>query len=220
MANRIDDGFRTTICFSCPPSLNNGINANGNLGGWILNTNGVLSMQQGPPNSACGGTNVITPLAPTTPLQFGGVILFEKTVTPSGYDGGGANDVTTMRNYQMRTMSPKKLKTATDLTAVIAYDPAVYPYFVGFIQVNQMCTVTWPDNSKLSFWGWLDKFIPGDLTEGSQPTATITVTPSNHDNCCPPNEVVPLYRDGTASTCLTCVNPSPANNGVCSAGTF
>jgi hypothetical protein len=50
------------------------------------------------------------------------------------------------------------------------------------LQVNQQITITFPDLSTVTFWGWLDTFTPGDLSEGEQPTAEITVIPSNQDS--------------------------------------
>ena len=110
------------------------------------------------------------------------VKLFEKAVTPPGIDGGGANDTTTMRNMRWRTMAPKKLLTLTDMSFTAAYDPVVYNEAVAMIQVNQLVTLTFPDDSTLAFWGWLNNFTPGEVVEGAQPTAECVVMPSNQDD--------------------------------------
>lgn len=107
---------------------------------------------------------------------------WEKEVTPPGLDGGGENDTSTMRNTRYRTRAPKQLLTLTEMTLVAAYDPDVVNEIVAMAQENQQITVTWPDNTTLTFWGWLDKFVFGNLVEGSQPTATVTIIPSNQDN--------------------------------------
>lgn len=112
----------------------------------------------------------------------GAVKLYEKEVTPPGLDAGGPNDTTTMRNTRFRTMSPKRLVTATEMNAKCAYDPDVVNQLYAMLGVNQQITVTWPDATTLTIWGWLDKFKPGALKEGEQPTAEVTVHPSNHDN--------------------------------------
>lgn len=125
-------------------------------------------------------------------LASGAIKFWEKQVTPPGMDGGGENDTTTMRNTRYRTRAPKKLVTMTDMTLVAAYDPAVYPQIVTNIQVNQQITVTFSDGSTLVFWGWLDKFVPGEIQEGTQPTATVTIVPSNQDNSSPPVEQAPV----------------------------
>jgi hypothetical protein len=111
-----------------------------------------------------------------------GIKLYEKTLTPPGVAGGGSNDVTTMRNTAWRTMSPKKLKTLTEASFTAAYDPAVYDTIVAQINNNQLITVTFPDDSTLAFWGWLDEFTPNEHVEGEQPTAEVTILPSNHDD--------------------------------------
>ena len=117
----------------------------------------------------------------------------EKEVTPPGVSGGGANDASTMRNDTWRTMSPKSLRTLTPITIVVAYDPALYDEMVAMINDNQLITVTFPDTSKLAFWGWIDEFTPGSNVEGEQPTATITIIPSNQDADDDDAEIAPEF---------------------------
>lgn len=121
------------------------------------------------------------------------VKFFEKTVTPPGVEGGGENDTTTMRNLNWRTRAPKKLKTLSNSSTTVSYDPAIYDDVLALLQTNQQITVTFPDASTVTFWGWLDSFVPGENTEGEQPTAEITVIPSNQDNT--GAEVAPVYAD-------------------------
>lgn len=120
------------------------------------------------------------------------VKFYEKTVTPPGMDGGGANDTTTMRNSTLRTKAPKKLKSMTDMTMTAAYDPEVYSSVWAMINQNQLITVNFPDGSDIQFWGWLDKFMPGEIREGEQPTATVTVVCSNQNDS--GAEVAPVYN--------------------------
>src|SRR5690606_20597699 len=89
--------------------------------------------------------------------NFPSVKFWEKAVTPPGLSGGGANDTTTMRNTEWRTQAPKKLKTMTESSITVAYDPQVYQDTPNMIQVNQPITVTFPDGSSVTFWGWLDE---------------------------------------------------------------
>lgn len=103
----------------------------------------------------------------------------EKEVQPPGVSGGGEIDTTTHRNTTWRTKMPKKLKTLTEASAVVAYDPAVYPNIVAMTNTNQLITITFPDNATLAFWGWLDEFTPGSNVEGEQPTAECTIICSN-----------------------------------------
>jgi hypothetical protein len=110
-----------------------------------------------------------------------GITFWEKEITPPGMDGGGENDTTTLRNTLYRTKAPKKLITATEMTCTVSYDSAFYEDILGMILVNQLITITFPDDSTVAFWGWLDKFIPGTIAEGSQPTAEVTIIPSNQN---------------------------------------
>jgi len=109
------------------------------------------------------------------------VKIWEKTITPPGVDGGGANDTTTMRNTMWRTMAPKKLKTLTNSSATVAYDPVFYNEAVAMINVNQLITFIFPDSSEIAIWGWLNTFTPGEVVEGSQPTAECVIIPSNQN---------------------------------------
>lgn len=119
------------------------------------------------------------------------VLLWEKEVTPPGIEGGGPNDTTTMHNVAWRTMAPKQLKTLTPSTFKAAYDPAVYDSILAMIQVNQQITITFPDGSTLAFYGWVDEFTPDAIVEGEQPTAEVTIQPSNQDGA--GDETAPDY---------------------------
>lgn len=109
------------------------------------------------------------------------VKMYEKEVTPPGYDSGGPIDTTTMRNVEYRTFSPKALKTLTPMTATVAYATDVYDDVRDQIGVKQAITVTFPDDSSLTFFGYIDKFAAGAHSEGAQPTATLTIQPTNLD---------------------------------------
>lgn len=109
------------------------------------------------------------------------IALYEKTVQPPGVIGGGANDTTTMHNEVWRTKSPKHLKELSDANMNCAYDPAVIDDIIAQVNVNQLWTVTYPDGSSETFWGWLDEFIPAEHKEGEQPTASVKIIPSNQD---------------------------------------
>lgn len=107
------------------------------------------------------------------------VHIYEKEVTPPGISGGGAIDTTTMRNTKWRSMAPKALKTLTDMTAVVAFSTDAIPVIMSQTNIKQQITVTFPDGSSLSFYGWMDEFTLGKFSEGDQPTATIKIVPSN-----------------------------------------
>ena len=119
------------------------------------------------------------------------VLFWEKEVTPPGMDAGGANDTTTMKNTTYRTFAPKQLITMTEATLVASYDPAVYDDILNMLGVNQLITITFADGSNIAFWGWVDKFIPGAVVEGAQPTASVTIVPSNQNGSLV--ETAPVY---------------------------
>ena len=120
----------------------------------------------------------------STTIEFANdsdIQFFEKEVTPPGVSGGGENDTSTMRNLKWRTRSPKGLITLSEASLSVAYDPSVYDEIVALVNVNQLITINFADGSKLDFFGWLDEFTPGAAVEGEQPTADITIIPSNQD---------------------------------------
>ena len=105
----------------------------------------------------------------------------EKEVTPPSIEGGGENDTSTMKNLALRTKSPKKLKTLGEASLLVAYETIVYDDIFALVNQNNLITITFPDGSKLAFFGWLDSFAPGAFVEGEQPTADITIIASNED---------------------------------------
>lgn len=110
------------------------------------------------------------------------IALWERTVTPPGIEGGDAVDNTTMHNVTWRTMSPRKLKTLTEVSSSAAYDPIIYEDVVDQVNINQVITCTFPDGSTLAFWGFVKSFIPGENQEGTMPEGTLTIVPTNRDD--------------------------------------
>ena len=104
----------------------------------------------------------------------------------------GANEVTTMANSTWRTMAPKVLKTLSESSLTVAYDPATYAEIIALVNVNTLITITFPDSSTLAFYGWLDEFAPGEIVEGEQPEADITIQPSNRHSSTRA-ETAPVY---------------------------
>ena len=124
------------------------------------------------------------------------VTFYEKEVTPPGLEGSGSHDTSTMRNTAWRTFMPGNLKTLTECSFSAAYDPNVFSAtnVQQMIQKNQQITVTFPDGAELAFWGWLESFVPDAHTEGEQPTAQVTIIPSNMDDSL--DEAAPAYTAG------------------------
>lgn len=110
------------------------------------------------------------------------VSFWEKSVTPPSIDGGEPIDTTTMHNSTFRTKASRSLKEYGDCTLVAAYDPVCYTQCLALCNVETIITVTFPDGSTLAFHGYLQKFEPNALEEGSQPEATITIVATNQDS--------------------------------------
>jgi len=111
------------------------------------------------------------------------ISFWEKEVTPPGLDGGDAINTTTMHNTTYRTMRSRSLITVTEFTLVAAYDERVYDQIIAIINDDTGSVSVWfPDGASLDFWGYLRVFAPATNSEGGdQPTATITITPTNWD---------------------------------------
>ena len=108
--------------------------------------------------------------------------LWEVTVTPPGFDAGGPNDTTNMRNVRFRTKQPKKLVTMTAMSGTCHYATVFYDTALDMLGVNQLITTTFSDGSKVKFWGFLDKLTPQESREGTPPIANFTVEASNEDD--------------------------------------
>lgn len=123
----------------------------------------------------------------TITLAGGGVTFIEKEITPPGMDGGGEIDITAMRNVRWRTRTPKALITFTKMDVKARYDPIIYSSILANINLNQLLGVFFPTLTntparKLSFWGWLNKFMPETLKEGEDPLSDMEFFPSNTNN--------------------------------------
>lgn len=109
------------------------------------------------------------------------VLFYEKEVTPPGFEGGGAIATTNMRNTAWRTKAPKSLKDLTDISLTVQYEAGAYDEILAMLLVNQAITITFPDGSTVLFYGWIDTFVPSPMVEGEEPTAEVTIIPSNRN---------------------------------------
>ena len=109
------------------------------------------------------------------------VALWEKTVQAVGYEGGDPVETTTMFNVLYRTMRARKLITLTEHKFTCAYDPLCYTELKSLINIETTVTITFGDGSTIAFFGYLRAFEPGDIEEGSQPEADVTIQPTNWD---------------------------------------
>ena len=53
---------------------------------------------------------------------------------------------------------------------------------MAMVNSNQLITITFPGAETLAFWGWIDEFTPNAHVEGEQPTAELTIQPSNQNS--------------------------------------
>jgi hypothetical protein len=125
------------------------------------------------------------------------VKLYEKEMTPPSISGGGPIDVTNMRSIGWRTNAPKQLKTMGQASASCAYATEAIDEIIEQLQVNQTITITFPDTSTITYWGWIDSFTPSAHKEGDQPTAAVVFHPSlrNVNGV----ETAPVYTGPTES---------------------
>lgn len=106
---------------------------------------------------------------------------WEKTVKPPGMDGGDKIKQSTMHNQSVHTYAPRTLVDITDSQTKVAYDPAVWDDIYDLLNVPTTITVHFSDGSTLAFYGFLKMFDPGEMVEGEQPEATITIVATNVD---------------------------------------
>lgn len=106
---------------------------------------------------------------------------WEKTVKPSGLDGGDPIDTTTMHNNVVRTKAPRALVESTDLTIKATYNPVAVGSIRAILNKETTVTTRWWDGSTFAQYGFLRTFEPDDVAEDGNPEATITVSITNQD---------------------------------------
>lgn len=124
--------------------------------------------------------------------------IHEKEITPAGLEGDDLLDTSNQHNSQYRTKSPRSLITMTDCTITCYYDPVAMTSIEAMINKPQTITETMPDGSTICYYGVIKSFMRGAMSEGTVPTATITVVPTNQDpTTC--TEEGPVYTPGTGT---------------------
>lgn len=126
-------------------------------------------------------------------------VFFEIEVGQPGFDGGDPINTTTQHNTTVRTFAPRSLVTATPFTIKAAYDPCLGQEVISqMANVPDAITIHYPDGSTQAFWGYLQKVEFDPMVEGTMPTATLTIVPTNFDpvNCV---ESLPVFV--CAGTC-------------------
>ena len=122
------------------------------------------------------------------------ISFWETDVAPPPIDGGEPIDLTTHHNTTWRTFANRSLKTLEPFDITAGYDPNLYSQTILQINVTQSMTVTFPDGSTLTFWGFMRRMVKASLVEGTMPTVVVTFVPTNRD---PSDgfEAAPVYVD-------------------------
>lgn len=126
------------------------------------------------------------------------VKIYEKGITPPGISAGGPIETTTMRNVTWRTLSPRVLKSLLAASLTVAFASEAIPQIQAQVGQNQLITITFPDQSEITFWGWIEEFTFNEFVEGEQPTASMNITPGNIDD--DKQEVAPVYTPPAQSS--------------------
>jgi len=130
-----------------------------------------------------------------TQISIGSATLQEVSITPPSIASGGEINVTTHRNGTWRTKSPKILKEFGECSFSAVYDPAQVGSHLINVGVNLLITLTFADTTTLAFYGYVDSFSPGEITEGELPTADVTIVVTNQSGtaAAPGSETAPVY---------------------------
>jgi hypothetical protein len=107
--------------------------------------------------------------------------IWEKTVKPSGMDGGDPIDTTTQHNNVVRTKAPRALIESTDITITCTYNPIALGSIRAILNKETTITTAWWDGSTYAQYGFARTFEPGDVAEDGQPEGTLTVSITNQD---------------------------------------
>lgn len=110
------------------------------------------------------------------------VSFWEKSLTPGGFDGGDAIDLTTFFNVTYRRKTPRSLIDLTACSGTCLYDPNVITQIDDLINVETTVTITFKDGTTWAEYGWLKSFTPQEMTEGEPPMADFEVELSGWDN--------------------------------------
>lgn len=134
-----------------------------------------------------------------TGLSGPNVTFWEIETQPPGIDGGEPINITTMRNTALRTRAPRHLYDVTPVSIRAAYDPTVYDTIIANVNVNVEIITTMPDGATITWWGYLQRFVPEPNREGQQPVAAITLVPTNLNNSGVETAPVTMAGSGTGA---------------------
>jgi hypothetical protein len=107
--------------------------------------------------------------------------VWEQTVSMPGIDGGDAIEFTSMHNVEWRTMRPRQLKTLTEFSSTCFYDERAFTQLLAIINAEGSITIHFPDGATYDFYGFLRGVDGPEHAEGTPPTMTLNIVPSNWD---------------------------------------
>lgn len=107
--------------------------------------------------------------------------IWEIEVGLPGYDNGEAIDTTTQWNTDWRTFAARYLNTMTEFQVVGAFDPSIYDEVLALKGVETTFTIHIPDDSTLSFFGYVRTMEFEKMVEGTMPKVTLGIKPTNTD---------------------------------------
>jgi hypothetical protein len=107
--------------------------------------------------------------------------IWEKTVTPWGWDGGDGIDTTTMHNAVYRTTRPRNLVSTTEFSLTALYDAGAMTALRLLINREQTVTITYPDLTTEAIYAYVRMVERDEISEGEPPTMTVTIQPTNYD---------------------------------------
>lgn len=110
------------------------------------------------------------------------ISIWEKTVTPPGYDNGEEVDTTTMHNDEVETRAPQGLNKPTNGAMTVAYDPAALADILALVGKEDDLTYHFPNLSSWTDRGYLKSFVPNEIVRGQQPTAACVIVSTSTDS--------------------------------------
>ena len=128
-----------------------------------------------------------------TTLTFADAFVLNWTrISAFGIEGGETIDTANLSSTGWRPKALRTLKGCTDIEAVGHLDPT--KFIAAPINVNQLVTITYNDGSKHEVYGWLRTVTPSELSEGTKPEYTVSISISNvHSDS--GEETGPAYTD-------------------------
>lgn len=113
--------------------------------------------------------------------RYPAVSLWEMSVKPGGLNGGSAINTSTMHNVSRVTKQPQSLVEGGQITGKAAYDPAVRTTIEDMVNVEDTITITYPDGTTESIFGYLMSVEFDELQMGTFPTLSFTVEQTSWD---------------------------------------